>query len=236
MSRTNHTTYTIIQEDIKKQIFSGKLRPGDLLDSESKLCEKYGVSRETVRKALKQLVAEHLIYSKPKVGYFVSSPNHGDFTVSFTDTNQKGAVSYPDIKLIHPDQELLDILNIPSSQGVLEFSQLTKKEEGICVSYDKKYIPYVKSSPAVETEMRFSVFPDFALSKISTFSYYSEIEIKAVPAGEQLASVLNCPKEEPLLLVEQTFKQHDGKTIAFARHYGRQPYVTLTGISGQKNS
>ena len=66
MSRTNHTTYTIIQEDIKKQIFSGKLRPGDLLDSESKLCEKYGVSRETVRKALKQLVAEHLITQNRK--------------------------------------------------------------------------------------------------------------------------------------------------------------------------
>ena len=54
-SSEHAAAYTAICKDLRNRIFSGSLRPGDLLPSESQLCAEFGVSRETVRKGLKDL-------------------------------------------------------------------------------------------------------------------------------------------------------------------------------------
>lgn len=51
----------IVASRIKKQIIAGTLNEGDLLQSESKLMEEYGVSRPTIREAFRILEAERLI-------------------------------------------------------------------------------------------------------------------------------------------------------------------------------
>ena len=45
------TAYAAIYSMLRGQIFSGELKPGDMLPSESQLCSQFSVSRETVRKA-----------------------------------------------------------------------------------------------------------------------------------------------------------------------------------------
>jgi len=49
------------------------LKPGDKLPTEFELMEKFNVSRETVRKAIRRLVVEGLVYRKPGVGTFVAT-------------------------------------------------------------------------------------------------------------------------------------------------------------------
>lgn len=51
----------IVAARIKKQIVSGALKEGDVLQAESKLMEEFGVSRPTIREAFRILEAEHLI-------------------------------------------------------------------------------------------------------------------------------------------------------------------------------
>ena len=50
--------YYQLKEIIKEEIEEGKLNPGDSIISERELSEKYGISRPTVRQALKELVYE----------------------------------------------------------------------------------------------------------------------------------------------------------------------------------
>lgn len=52
-----------IADQLRAAIASGSLKPGDRLPSEVQLAEKYGVSRGTVREAVRLLVAEHLVAS-----------------------------------------------------------------------------------------------------------------------------------------------------------------------------
>lgn len=134
--------------------------------------------------------------------------------------------------MVPPSPALQELLGLSPSQVVLKFSLLTTNDRQIPISYDVKYIPYEKKSPTVEKELRFAVLPDLALSKISTFSYYAEVAVRAVCADEEIARILQCKEGDALLLVEQTFIQHDGKKIAFARHYGRAEYTSLKGTSG----
>jgi GntR family transcriptional repressor for pyruvate dehydrogenase complex len=66
-------TYEQIIVDIRDDISSGKLRPGDRLPSETDLARRLGVSRPTVREALKVLEALNVLQSStgPTGGTFV---------------------------------------------------------------------------------------------------------------------------------------------------------------------
>ena len=64
--------YSQLMEDLKKQIFSGKLQAGDKLPSENELSASYGISRQTVRKALAILQNEGYVYAEHGRGTFCS--------------------------------------------------------------------------------------------------------------------------------------------------------------------
>lgn len=63
-----------IADSIRSAIVTGKILVGERLPTENELAEKFGVSRPTVREALKRLAAQNLIRSKrgPAGGSFVT--------------------------------------------------------------------------------------------------------------------------------------------------------------------
>ena len=65
--------YIQLAQIIKKNITEGILKEGDLVPSESKFMEKYGVSRLTVRSSLLRLVYDGLLFKVHGRGTFVSS-------------------------------------------------------------------------------------------------------------------------------------------------------------------
>lgn len=64
--------YYDLMEQLREQILSGKIRPGEKLPSENVLSAGYGVSRQTVRKALQILQNEGYIYAEHGRGTFCS--------------------------------------------------------------------------------------------------------------------------------------------------------------------
>jgi GntR family transcriptional regulator, transcriptional repressor for pyruvate dehydrogenase complex len=69
--------YQMLADDLRAQITSGRLRPGDRLPTEPQLCARTGVSRSTVREALRLLASQHLIVTTRGVtgGSFVAHPS-----------------------------------------------------------------------------------------------------------------------------------------------------------------
>jgi GntR family transcriptional regulator, transcriptional repressor for pyruvate dehydrogenase complex len=78
--------YQTLADDLRFQITSGKLRPGDRLPTEPELCVRSGVSRSTVREALRLLASQHLIVTTRGVtgGSFVSHPSADQLADSFS--------------------------------------------------------------------------------------------------------------------------------------------------------
>jgi GntR family transcriptional regulator len=64
-----HQIYTVLRQQIK----DGNFGPDGLLPAEKSLCETYGVSRVSVRKALELLESEGLVIRRRGVGTFASS-------------------------------------------------------------------------------------------------------------------------------------------------------------------
>ena len=194
--------YAVVHASLRTQIFTGQYRPGDLLPSESHLCQEFGASRETVRRGLQQLENEGLIFSRPKIGYFVSQPNHNDMVLSLAEELEGTELQYRDIHGILPDERLQELLDIPANRKVIEFSQISRDGEGQPVAYDVKFVPYARAYPSVESEIRYAVLPDLTFAKLSSFSVYSQITVTAVAAEGEPARALECPEGTPLLLIE----------------------------------
>src|SRR4051812_38617268 len=67
----------MLADELRADITSGRLQPGERLPPEPELCVKTGVSRSTVREALRLLASQHLIVTTRGVtgGSFVSHPD-----------------------------------------------------------------------------------------------------------------------------------------------------------------
>ena len=77
MSPGRAPAYQLLAEDLREQITSGRLRPGQRLPTEPELCVRSGVSRSTVREALRLLASQHLIVTTRGVtgGSYVAKPD-----------------------------------------------------------------------------------------------------------------------------------------------------------------
>jgi len=58
-------------EEIKTRIDSGEYLPGERIPAESHLCEMFGVSRITIRQAIRKLVDADILYTRHGKGTFV---------------------------------------------------------------------------------------------------------------------------------------------------------------------
>ncbi len=64
--------YFQLTEDLKGQILSGQILPGEKIPSENTLAKEYGVSRQTVRKAIAILQSQGYVYAQHGRGTFCS--------------------------------------------------------------------------------------------------------------------------------------------------------------------
>lgn len=71
-NQSGKTKYYALMEELKDNILSGKIKPGDKLPSENQLSMHYQLSRHTVRKALSILVNEGYVVAEHGRGTFCS--------------------------------------------------------------------------------------------------------------------------------------------------------------------
>lgn len=66
--------YEQLVSQIREKINNGNLCPGDIVPSESELCDRYNISRSTVRQALGILEKEGYVVRRRGKGTFISEP------------------------------------------------------------------------------------------------------------------------------------------------------------------
>jgi DNA-binding GntR family transcriptional regulator len=78
----------IVYEAVAHDVAHGQLKTGDRLPSERALADEFGVSRDTVRRALASLVEDGLVTSLPGRGHYVDASRFGEppnTLMSFTE-------------------------------------------------------------------------------------------------------------------------------------------------------
>lgn len=72
-----HPLYKQIKELLIRKLLSGEWKPGDSLPSEACLARSFAVSQGTIRKALDEMQAEHLVVRHQGRGTFVTARSSG---------------------------------------------------------------------------------------------------------------------------------------------------------------
>lgn len=72
MDRQGPPIYARIEADLRRSIAAGTWSVGSRIPSEDQLCQRYGVSRMTVRQALERMVVAGLLVKRQGVGTFVA--------------------------------------------------------------------------------------------------------------------------------------------------------------------
>lgn len=134
--------------DILRDKIENEMEPGDLLPSERELSERYGLSRTTVRLALKELETLGLISRKHGKGTFVSDLSGGamDLTTNYSFTEQMlEAGREPktvdlDFETRDASKTVADRMNLHLGDKVLYMKRL-RFADGVPMMLERTYVP-----------------------------------------------------------------------------------------------
>ena len=123
--------YYQIRENIREKINSNEYPPNSMIPSEAELCEHYGVSRVTVRRAVLDLVQEGLLTRGKGKGTFVSE-NYGlthmnglqSFTQELLGLNMRPSAKLLSCRIRVADQSLRNIMDLREGEKIATISRL----------------------------------------------------------------------------------------------------------------
>ena len=130
----NSPLYRIVQHQLFEALASGEWQPNQAIPSEKKLCERFGVSIGTLRKAIDVLVAEHILVRQQGLGTFVANHNRPrQFFQFFNVAPHEGARTYPTVDLlsfsgVKSDRLISEKLAIPLGSDVFRIKNLLSME------------------------------------------------------------------------------------------------------------
>lgn len=149
--------YYQIRENLREKIHSHEYAPGSMIPTEAELCQLYGVSRVTVRRAVLDLVQEGLLNRGQGKGTFVAE-NYGltavngvqSFTQELLGLNMRPAAKLLSCKVRKASRSLCEKLELSEDEEVITVSRLRLADNEPCM-VEVMNFPY-KLVPGLEKE------------------------------------------------------------------------------------
>jgi GntR family transcriptional regulator len=217
-----------VQQHILDLIKDDTFSPGDRLPSEAEFSMSLGVSRPTLREALKSLEQEGVLLRKHGVGTFISS--HTPFMESgleVLESLERQAKRFG-IELEITDQTVLERPATPEELGMLALPidksidilsvDRVIAVKGKSVAYLKDVVPLSHlCKKDLEDQLTSSVLDIFLKRKAAPA--ISRAEIEAVKAESNEASRLGIPEGEALLKLTGQLYNHDEEIMDYSISY-----------------
>lgn len=219
----NKPMYRQIADALREKISAGELKPGDALPTESILQETYGVSRVTVRQALKCLTDEQIVESIQGSGSYVKEArvNYDIYQLTgfYEKLADRNVDTHSDVKIfeaIKADARLAEKLQLKVGDNV----------------WHVKRVRFIKQKPVnlEETWMPLAMFVDLTWEVMEKSKYHyieqtkkmvidrSEQELVPVmPSAEAIDALALDPTKPVLEKVSRGFLK-DGRVFEYSRN------------------
>ncbi len=209
---------------IKRNITGGILKPGELLPSETEICEAYHVSRTTVRQALAELDTEGLVTRRRGKGTYISVPKlkrRLDNLYSFSnEMKQMGLV--PKSRVIS-FEELKPSLDIYKNMNIKNDKELVFKIVRIRIANEEPLLlestfipvsmcPFLDKETLEKGSLYRTLIEQASLNPVYAVETYEPIIIKA-----QEAKILKCRPGICGYFVQRTSYLDTGEVFEFTQ-------------------
>lgn len=219
--RSKIPIYVQLMDIIIEQIENGTLKEDNQLPSERELCERYGISRTTVRQAFDELEKKRYIYIQRGKGTFVSPKRYSQELFgfySFTEEMKKlGKV--PSTKLISYeitscDEKTAKRMGIDVGDMILKFTRLrfADNEPMMIVT---SHLPYDRFLDLSKEELETSSLYETFEKKYKVMFTKAKETLQSVAIRKDEAKLLQMKAGLPGMLIERTTYE-DGEVIEYA--------------------
>ncbi|MCT9820502.1 GntR family transcriptional regulator [Microbacterium sp. W1N] len=233
--------YRQIADDLRSQIISGRLAPGDDLPSESELGQRWSTSRGPIRNALALLRAEGLVETRKGRPGRVRSQQAGqavDMYVPFT-TWARGFGRTPGAHTEHlalrrADQRQSQALGVEVDAIVVELVRL-RLLDGIPAMLERTTFVEHVGRLLFAADLESGSITEYLAERGHRFARVTH-EIDAVAADELDARLLRVPQDSPVLRLQRTSYDAQGAPFEFSDDRYRSDVVRFTVEAGGRQS
>ncbi len=213
--------YSVIVDELARQIEAGELPRGARLLGERELCKRFAASRVTLRKALIALQERGLIEADSSRGWFVCSAVVGEpnALVSFSEMAETRGLKASSLVVSAAVRPATigeaEALRIAPGSDLFDLERV-RRLDGVPVGIERSRVPL-------------KLAPDLPKSDFSTTSLYAELDragarpahseysIQAVPASAEDAGRLDVAPGTPLLSAHAVTHLLDGRPVEISR-------------------
>lgn len=228
--------YEQIARDIRKSIEDGALAPGDRLPTVVELCELYGVSKITVRKAVEQLAEQGFVSSRRGSGTYVkASPEaqgaevegvhrgdtlytgRKDKSIGFSREHGNDGTVTSDIyefEVVEPPEEIAQRLDMEPGDFAYHDVRV-RRLDGVPIVQEDTYMPLDVASGLKRQHLESSIYNFLRNEKGLKLTSFHRI-LRAVAANETEAERLEIKAGDPLFEIEQIGFLDDGVPFEYS--------------------
>ncbi|WP_246104751.1 histidine utilization repressor [Sphingomonas xanthus] len=212
--------YAAIKKYVVDGIARGDLRPGDRVESEAELIKKFGVSRMTAHRALRELQNSGILTRLPGVGTFVADPSAKGHIIEIRNIadeirsrgHQHGSYVVKNVaeKASKKTGSMLGVE--PGTQ--LFHSVIVHSEAGIPIQLEERFV-LAEIAPGYDKVDFTSITPNEFLTRAAPLERVDHV-VRAVMPDRDVAALLDIETVEPcLLLIRQTWSR--SRLVSYAR-------------------
>lgn len=209
--------YREVKRRLIADIESGAVAPGDALPNESELAKRFGVSIGTLRRAVDELVADHILVRQQGRGTFVGRLDRERFMFQFFKiAGRDGTREFPRIRLheftrSRATQEEARILGLHGAAAVFHIDNVLSLK-GRPVIHDHIVVPAALFPGLTQSalEQRGGTIYELYQAAFGITIVGTDERVRAEPINAASAALLGLPAGMPILRVERvafTFDQ-----------------------------
>ena len=209
--------YRIVKSKLIADIVSGAAPPGGCLANESELAKRFGVSIGTVRRAVDELVAEHVLVRQQGRGTFVGKLDKERFMFQFFKIVSRGGErEFPTVKLLsfaksRASQHEAQRLSVSTGAAVFRIENALSLG-GRVVLHDSIAISTAQFQGLTQTQFvqREGTIYELYQNVFGVTVVGAEERLRAEAVSPHIAAVLGLPTGAPVLHIERlafTFNQ-----------------------------
>lgn len=234
--KTDHRLlYLKVIEKLKADIENGTYEEGEKLPSEFELSKQLGISRATLREALRILEDENVLIRKHGVGTFVrtralfSSGIEELFSVTdmIERAGKKASTVFVSSVVIPAADDLKNKFNLAEDQEI-NVVERVRTADGEPVVYCIDHIPAVYMPS--ESQHKYLSMLEMLEKEAGKRVMYAVTNIEPLGFHERISEILECPEEAALLVLKQMHYDQNDEPVLYSCNYFRADKFNFTVV------
>ena len=214
--------FRAVKRELLQAIARGEVAPGDALPSEAELAAAFGISIGTLRRAVDELAAEHILVRRQGCGTFVATHTSDRFLFQFFHVERSdGLREAPTVDLVSFERAKLDdeaaaALGRRAGEPALLVENRLHLQ-GRAVVYDRLALPAALFRGLTEKRWRERPSTVYHLyqSEFGITVVHAHERVRALGADTTVARVLGVRVGEPVLQVRRVAIDLGGKAVEY---------------------